>query len=340
MPQSPKRQPLDAPRTSLPSKARGGSERLHVVIPFYDGHDDLARLLHSIDTSSQPPRHIWIVDNSPNERRLSALPVTLTTPVSIAHAQSGIGFGRACNLGAALATRKGATHICLLNQDGYVDPEMFTSLLADLSLMPAELIAPLVLEPETRQLSRFVARLYVPEALRGRTVAPRETLPKCARLESQYLCGAALLFRSTLLEQHGLFDPLFTMYGEDRDLCERLRRADGRLALSRSAIFYHAHTNATARGAARAKLLSWQSESRAVVRMRTSTPSWTMDLVESSVLWGRACLVAGPRAANAAVRQRSAGLRAKASALTACRRGESLITRTLACVEVDLGISA
>ena len=310
--------------------------KIHVVIPFYHGHDDLPALLTSLDQNTHRPDHIWIVDNSDDDARLHSLSIPVETPTSILRAQSRIGFGRASNLGAWQASERGATHICVLNQDGFADPQMLEHLLNDLDETSATLIAPLVVDPGSRSISPFVARLYVPEAIRSSEILSPGQLPQQPRYEPHYLCGAALLFPVSLFHRTGLFDPLFTMYGEDRDLCERARRIGARLVLSRAARFNHAHTNATATGSKRAQLLTWQSESHAVRRMRSAAPSPLLDRIEEAVLWCRASFASGPRCAFKAVSARRQALTQKFHRLKAARDGESLLERTHACAIKDL----
>lgn len=302
--------------------------RLHVVIPFYNGHSDLPRLLRSLHECTLRPSKVWIVDNSPDGQPPLPISHELTFPVQVLRLAPGVGFGRACNAGAMAASSEGATHICLLNQDGAATPRFFEYLVEDFEATNAVMIGPLQCTFATQHLSRFVARLYVPEALTafGR-LRPLEALPSTPRLEPRYLAGAALLFAPSMLEDHGLFDPLFTMYGEDRDLCDRLRVAGARMVLSRRTIYLHDHSNAHARGAARVRLLVWQSESRAIRRTRDHGPSAMASALESAVLFVRAAAHVGIAQAIRAVRTRNAALRTKHSALIRAHNGHSLLAR-------------
>jgi GT2 family glycosyltransferase len=86
----------------------------------------------------------------------------------------------------------------------------------------------------------FVNRLLPPGAggpWRGFQVRPR---PGSPRQEVEWVSAAAVLLRPEAVRPLGGFDPSIFMYGEDLDLCARLREAGWRLALVSGAGAAHA----------------------------------------------------------------------------------------------------
>lgn len=323
-----------------PSDEHLRTQRIFCVIPYYDGETFLPALIASLEASTLRPTAVVLVDNSPLQTRLDEDHPVLqgsTLDVTVVQTAPRIGFARACNIGALHSLHRGATHVCLVNQDATVAPDMLRELaFHHLAESPA-LSAPLQLQPETGELSPFVARLYVPEALKGKRVLPIATLPQTPRESTTPLSGACLFFDASLVTTYGLFDPLYTMYGEDRDLSHRLLAAGEKLLLVRSAKFYHLHSNATATGEKRAQLLTWQAESGAVNYLKTKwnrRVTWRFR-VEQLVLYVRVGLVAGHRAAREAVVQREDRIVAKLRDLSRARHGESLLERTLRFAERD-----
>lgn len=317
---------------------------LYVVIPYYAGHAHIEALLASLAASTRPPDGVILVDNSPEpesfDRKCAHIP--LHPQRVLLRTAPGIGFGRANNAGAMFAVAKGATHICLVNQDATVAPKMLAELLHHHEAQGASISGPIQLDPTTGQLTRFVANHYVAEARAGRKLLPVEDLPATPRTEPRYLSGACLFFHVDLLTRHGLFDPLYTMYGEDRDLSERLVAAGESQLLVRSAHFYHHHANATARGEERARRIVWQAESGAVNYLKRrwgAQERWRFRL-EQAVLYFRVGTLLGHANGRIATQQRVSSLLSKSRDLSKARRGESVRERMLRYVERDLGAQA
>jgi GT2 family glycosyltransferase len=63
--------------------------------------------------------------------------------------------------------------------------------------------------------------------------------------DAEFLQGAALLVRAEAFAQVGGFDESFFMFGEDADLCVRLREAGWRVALCPAARFVHVGSGST-----------------------------------------------------------------------------------------------
>jgi GT2 family glycosyltransferase len=57
----------------------------------------------------------------------------------------------------------------------------------------------------------------------------------------EFMPAAAILIRRTALLEVGGFDPLFFMYGEDDDLCRRLRAAGWKIGFVPDAVVQHWH---------------------------------------------------------------------------------------------------
>ncbi|MDE0784326.1 MAG: glycosyltransferase family 2 protein [Planktomarina sp.] len=123
-----------------------------------------------------------------------------------------IGFGPACNQGAAKAKTE---FLLFLNPDTELQPKALDALIeAAKNHKDASGFNPRILDSRGRQSFRHGSKLRPKERLKG----PIPT--KDAKIS--VLAGSAIFCRRALFEQIGGFDPAIFMYHEDDDLSLRL----------------------------------------------------------------------------------------------------------------------
>ncbi len=149
-----------------------------------------------------------------------------------------LGFGVACNRGAALAKTE---FLLFLNPDAQLDPDTLGALVAAMDRYPhASAMNPRIVDGNGH-----------PYFKRRSVLMPRsETLPRGwpdADCEVPVLSGAALFVRRAAFEAVGGFDPKIFLYHEDDDLSLRLRAEQGPLMFTRSALVRHLEGQSTAR---------------------------------------------------------------------------------------------
>ncbi len=145
-----------------------------------------------------------------------------------------VGFGRACNQGAALARGR---HLIFVNFDSVPEPDYAARLIAAAEADPsAGAVQGLILiDPAGDVMSagnrvHYLAFSWAPIGL-----PPREPLPH----EITTGCGASLLVpRERFEEVGGFWDTLF-LYHEDLDLCWRLRMRGYRVLCEPRAVTHH-----------------------------------------------------------------------------------------------------
>ncbi|WP_234702910.1 glycosyltransferase family 2 protein [Thalassobacter stenotrophicus] len=124
-----------------------------------------------------------------------------------------IGFGPACNQGAAKADTE---FLLFLNPDAELQPGALDALVeAAQRYMNASAFNPRILDSKARQSFRRGSKIRPKERLKG-------PLPTSDAVVS-ILAGSAIFCRKALFEKIGGFDPAIFMYHEDDDLSLRLR---------------------------------------------------------------------------------------------------------------------
>ena len=124
-----------------------------------------------------------------------------------------IGFGPACNQGAAKAETE---FLLFLNPDAELQSGALDALVKAAERHPgASAFNPRILDSKGRQSFRRGSKLMPKERLKG-------PIPTCDA-EVPVLAGSAIFCRRALFEKIGGFDPAIFMYHEDDDLSLRLR---------------------------------------------------------------------------------------------------------------------
>jgi GT2 family glycosyltransferase len=214
---------------------------LSIVIVAYQSGEFLRRcLIATADSASE----LLVVDNGSPEGETEEICATFANVRLVQRARNE-GFGSAANAGAAATSGR---WILLLNPDAWPEGDAVERLMRFAEEKPRLGAAgPLLLDAEGQPqrstirppmsaaslavwaaFPRAASRLY--GVVRGGRQAPRE---------GEFLQGSALLLRREAFEQIGGFDEQFFMYGEDADLCARLRDAGWGVEVCSEARFVH-----------------------------------------------------------------------------------------------------
>ena len=176
---------------------------------------------------------VFVTDNASADGSVASL---ADLPTDVLALTENRGFGAGCNAG----WRRGdSPFVLFLNPDATLDEQ---SLRALVSVLEDDehvgLVAPRILEPDgslafsqrrfprlrsTYARALFLHRLFAraawtDELVRDPAVYERQTSP-------DWVSGACMLVRRSVLEQIGGFDERFFLYCEDKDLCRRIRAA-------------------------------------------------------------------------------------------------------------------
>ena len=208
--------------------------KLTILIVNWRSKDYLRRCLQTVHaTCGELTPQIVVVDGGSfdgcGEMLASEFPA-----VEFVQSPDNIGFGRCNNLGCERAR---GDLLLLLNPDTELRPESVQRLVTELERRPdAGIVAPRLLNtdgslqvhcvralptPLNRALDSDLLRRWLPNSrLWGVGEAFRASTPVVVEAVS----GACMLLRSGVFRRVGGFSPEFFMYGEDMDLCAKVRR--------------------------------------------------------------------------------------------------------------------
>ncbi len=219
----------------------------------------LLKCLEAFYGHSDVPVEAVVVDNASTDGSPAAVASEFPKAVVLAQPRN-LGFGRANNVGLE---RCQGRFVLLLNPDVTVNPQA-VGRMADLLITrpDAAAVGPRLLFPDGR-LDPDARRAFpVPSTLFYRTVGlsrlfPRSQVfgrhnmghvPETEVHEMDSGTAACMMVRMTALDRVGFFDPRYFMYGEDLDLCYRLKLGGWKVFYQPSASAIH-HKGAATRQA-------------------------------------------------------------------------------------------
>ena len=218
---------------------------ISIVIVAYQSGEFLHRCLAAVASGD---RELVVLDNaSPDPARL---PTDLLPGARLIRRPRNDGFGSAANEGVAATSGR---WVLLLNPDAWPIDDGIERLVEFAESRPGLGATGPLLFGDDGQPQRSTIRpplgaaslavwAAFPKAVTGGYAVWRRVTGLAGRgriRREEFLQGSALLVRRDAFEQVGGFDESFFMYGEDADLCARLRDAGWGVELCRTARFVH-----------------------------------------------------------------------------------------------------
>ena len=229
------------------------------LIVSYNVKGLLLKCLEAFYAHADVPVEAVVVDNASTDGSPAAVASEFPQATVLAQ-QRNLGFGRANNVGLE---RCQGRFVLLLNPDVTVNPQAIGRM-ADflITRQDAAVVGPRLLYPDGRNDPDARRSFPMPRTLFYRTVGLSRLFPK-SRVFGRHNMGhmpdtevhemdagsaACMMVRMAALDRVGFFDPRYFMFGEDLDLCYRLKLGGWKVFYLPSASAIH-HKGAAVRQA-------------------------------------------------------------------------------------------
>lgn len=202
--------------------------KIFVVIVTYNGARWIDKNITSV-LSSSCPLNIIAIDNNSTDDSVALL--KKYPEVEVIQSSENLGFGKANNIGIKKALQSGADYVFLLNQDTWVFKDTIEKLVSKMHENPRiGILSPLHYIADSKTLDAGFETYY------------NRFLEKCNRkkiVHIPFVNAAAWMVSRRCFEKTGLFQPMFSHYGEDRDYCNRVLYHNFKIAIDEETAICH-----------------------------------------------------------------------------------------------------
>ena len=210
------------------------------IVLNYNGREYAVEAVQSL-LDQDVPVEVIVVDNGSTDGSDHDIEQRFGARVQLLRAGRNLGYGAGNNVGIRRARGR---YILLLNNDAVLAPSFAREVLAAAEADPrVGMVAARVLDYTRRDVIDTVGHLLYPDGLnRGRGRLEQDRNQYAATRTALFPSGAAALYRRAMLDEIGLFDETFFLYGDDAELGLRGRVAGWHCALAPRAVAYHRYS--------------------------------------------------------------------------------------------------
>lgn len=188
--------------------------KLLAIIVSYNFEPWMERCLGSLKQSDHPI-DVMVLDNNSADNTVRLIREKHPEVILVEN-RANLGFGRANNIGMLYALEHNYDGVLLLNQDAWIDADALSRLTEASAAHPDYgILSPIHLVGDRSKVEHGFSCYSGVTDLNQQPANDVVSVP---------FIDAAIWFMPTAaLRKAGLFAPLFYHYGEDKDLCNRLR---------------------------------------------------------------------------------------------------------------------
>ncbi|MEN3037654.1 MAG: glycosyltransferase family 2 protein [Candidatus Kryptonium sp.] len=225
--------------------------KVYVIIVNYNECEKTKRAVESVLASKYLGEIfdviIILIDNSESDKYLNCLKNYFGERPNIFFIKNSenLGFAKAVNIGLKMALNEGFDYVFLLNDDAYLDKNCLWGLIKVANEnKDIGLVSPVVFYSDENgkiwsaggYFDKLLSRLKVPLKNKYLKIEDLYNLPIQF---VDFVSGCAMLIRTEVVKEVGLFDESFYFYNEDLDYCFRVKKRKFKIAFVPNSFAYH-----------------------------------------------------------------------------------------------------
>ena len=222
-----------------------------VIIVTYNAEDYIDSCVISLLMQEYTNFNILIIDNNSTDKTKDFIReyIRVRENIVLIENQGNFGFSKACNIGIKYALGNLASDfVLLLNQDTIVQKNLLKDLLVWHERKGTGAYCPKILMRKSSKIWWIGTKFFsIGDLLKNPKLSVSYHIDKEQEdnfffeepLEREAITGCALFLPRKLIEDVGLFDERFFMYGEDLDYSLRTKAKGYKLFIIPGAVVYH-----------------------------------------------------------------------------------------------------
>lgn len=222
-----------------------------VIIVTYNAEDYIDSCVISLLMQEYTNFNILIIDNNSTDKTKDFIReyIRVREKIILIENQGNFGFSKACNIGIKYALGNLASDfVLLLNQDTIVQKNLLKDLLVWHERKGTGAYCPKILMRKSSKIWWIGTKFFsIGDLLKNPKLSVSYHIDKEQEdnfffeepLEREAITGCALFLPRKLIEDVGLFDERFFMYGEDLDYSLRTKAKGYKLFIIPGAVVYH-----------------------------------------------------------------------------------------------------
>lgn len=216
-----------------------------VIVLNWNGRAYLEACLAALEAQTLAPDRLILADNSSSDDSVAFVRARFPRAI-IREIGGNVGFAAGNN---AVLRDETADIVVLVNPDVVPAPGCLAALVGALADPSAGIAGARLHYPDGEIIQHAGGTITHPQALPGHYgMGERDEGQHAARRDVEYVIGAAMAVRRSLLDKIGLMDEGFFLFFEDVDLCARARRAGFRVVYEPDATGIHIESATARRG--------------------------------------------------------------------------------------------
>ncbi len=267
---------IPAPRQPSTEK-QDGMDKVAIIILNWNGKNDTLACLDSIQQLTYPHIEVIVVDNGSTDDSTAAL---RTRPITLIEARENLGFAEGNNIGIRYAMEHHADFLFLLNNDTTVAPDIIERFLEQFHSHPsAGILGAKIFLYDKRDTLDHLGGMWNPKRGEFDYIGFRQNpdgfqTPQ----ELDYVCGAGLIIKRSVIEAVGVLEPRFFLIWEESDFCFRARRAGFKTLSCPTAKLWHKVSASFIGGKPHSTYFWWRNRLLWIERNCSKKEKWSLYL--------------------------------------------------------------